>query len=42
MSARAEANALLDYVRAGGEVPDSEILWALWITGDLFWSGDAV
>ena len=36
MSARAEANALLDYVRAGGDVPESEIMWALWITGDLF------
>ena len=36
MIARAEANAMLDYVRAGGDVPDSEILWALWITGDLF------
>lgn len=36
MSARAEANALLDFVCAGGNVPDSEILWALWITGDLF------
>ena len=36
MSARAEANALLDYVRAGGNVPESEILWALWIAGDLF------
>ena len=36
MIARAEANALLDYVRAGGDVPESEILWALWITGDLF------
>lgn len=35
MIARAEANALLDYVRAGGNVPDSEIMWALWITGDL-------
>ena len=33
---RAEANHLLDYVRAGGDVPESEILWALWITGDLF------
>lgn len=42
MSARAEANALLDYVRAGGDVPESEILFALWITGDLFGSGDAV
>ena len=36
MSTRDEANALLDYVRAGGDVPESEILWALWITGDLF------
>ena len=36
MIARAEANALLDYVRAGGDVPESEILWALWITGYLF------
>lgn len=36
MIARAEANALLDYVRSGGDVPESEILWALWITGDLF------
>lgn len=36
MSARDEANALLDYVRAGGEAPDSEILGARWITGDLF------
>ena len=39
---RAQANHLLDYVRAGGNVPDSEILWALWITGDLFGSGNAV
>ena len=36
MSARAEANALLDFVRAGGNVPDSEVLFALWVTGDLF------
>ena len=33
---RTEANHLLDYVRAGGDAPESEILWALWITGDLF------
>ncbi len=33
---RTEANQLLDYVRAGGDVPESEILFALWITGDLF------
>lgn len=36
MIARAEANALLDYARAGGDVPDSEVLFALWATGDLF------
>lgn len=36
MSPRDEANALLDYVRAGGDVPASEILFALWVTGDLF------
>lgn len=33
---RAEANHLLDFVRAGGTVPESQILFALWITGDLF------
>ena len=33
---RAQANHLLDLVRAGGDVPESEILFALWITGDLF------
>jgi hypothetical protein len=33
---RAEANVLLDYVRAGGDAPDSEVLFALWATGDLF------
>ena len=33
---RAEANHLLDYVRAGGNVPESQILFALWLTGDLF------
>ena len=33
---RVQANNLLDYVRAGGDVPESEILFALWITGDLF------
>ena len=32
---RAEANHLLDYVRAGGTAPESEILRALWLTGDL-------
>ena len=35
---RAEANSLLDYHKAGGIVPDSEVLFALWITGDLFGS----
>ena len=33
---RHEANRLLDFVRAGGNVPESEILFALWLTGDLF------
>lgn len=33
---RDEANHLLDYVRRGGEASDAEILFALWITGDLF------
>ncbi len=33
---RAEANRLLDFVRAGGAVPESQILFALWVTGDLF------
>lgn len=32
---RAEANRLLDWVRNGGEAPDSEIRRALWVTGDL-------
>lgn len=36
---RAEANRLLDYVRAGGEAPESEILFALWLTGDLLAGG---
>jgi len=33
---RAEANSLLDLVRAGGDVPESDVLLALWVTGDLF------
>lgn len=33
---RYEANALLDFVRAGGDAPESEILFALWVVGDLF------
>ena len=33
---RAEANRLLDFARAGGDVSDTEVLFALWITGDLF------
>lgn len=33
---RERANKLLDYVRAGGTVPELQILFALWITGDLF------
>ena len=30
-----EASRILDYVRAGGQVPDTSITWALWILGDL-------
>ena len=33
---RAAANHLLDFVRAGGSVPESQVLFALWVTGDLF------
>lgn len=33
---RAQANQLLDLVRAGGQVDDEAILIALWVTGDLF------
>jgi hypothetical protein len=33
---RAEANRLLDLVRAGGDVSDTDVLFALWVTGDLF------
>ena len=32
---RAQANRLLDLVRAGADVPASEVLFALWVTGDL-------
>ena len=30
-----EAARILDLARAGGEVPDSVITWALWVLGDL-------
>lgn len=33
---RRHANAVLDLVRAGGCVSDAEILFALWVTGNLF------
>lgn len=32
---RAEANHLLDLVRAGGHVPRFRVILALWVTGDL-------
>lgn len=32
---RQEANDLLDHVRAGQQVPEHEILFALMLTGDL-------
>lgn len=31
-----EAMRILDFARAGGDVPDSTIIWCLWVTGDLF------
>lgn len=33
---RAQANHLLDFVRAGGRAADARVLFALWVTGDLF------
>ena len=33
---REQANGLLDYYRAGGDVPEMDVLFALWVTGDLF------
>lgn len=33
---RAAANRLLDFVRAGGIASDADVLWALWVAGDLF------
>lgn len=30
-----EAAHILDFARAGGEVPESTVLWALWVLGDL-------
>ena len=31
---RAQANHLLDFVRAGGDVSESQIVYALWVTGE--------
>jgi hypothetical protein len=30
-----EAARILDLTRAGGDVPESTIIWALWVLGDL-------
>lgn len=30
-----EASRILDLVRAGGDVPESTVTWALWVLGDL-------
>lgn len=30
-----EASRILDLSRAGGDVPESAVTWALWILGDL-------
>lgn len=38
---RAEANRLLDWVRNGGHASDADVLFALWVTGDLFARGAA-
>ena len=37
---RADANRLLDFARAGGDVSDADVLFALWVTGDLAWCMD--
>ena len=33
---RTAANRLLDFVRAGGIASDADVIFALWVTGDLF------
>lgn len=30
-----EASRILDLARAGGDVPESTVTWALWVLGDL-------
>lgn len=30
-----EAARILDLARAGGDVPESVVIWALWVLGDL-------
>ena len=30
-----EASHILDWARSGGEVPDSTLIWCLWVLGDL-------
>ena len=30
-----EASHILDLARLGGDVPESTVLWALWVLGDL-------
>lgn len=30
-----EASRILDLMRAGGDVPESTVTWALWVLGDL-------
>ena len=30
-----EASRILDLARAGGEVPETAITWALWVLGEL-------
>lgn len=30
-----EAACILDLAKAGGDVPETTIIWALWVLGDL-------
>lgn len=36
-----EAARVLDLVRIGGDVPESAVIWALWVLGDLVGMNDA-
>jgi len=34
-SEQKEASHILDLARMGGDVPESTIIWALWVLGDV-------